>query len=157
MPLRRCLPETRLPPVARALVLARSRPAAEHIIVIFRRRLPGLFRCLGGGTAGGRRPLFADGIPKIKSQTMAVSYGHNVGTEASEEYSASYKEQATVEEADLIPPPILSELPPLHFYARLSGGRTFKSRIPILLTDGPLPKPPQPRLISIFTSMFGAR
>ena len=101
--------------------------------------------------------LFADGIPKIKSQTMAVSYGHNVGTEASEEYSASYKEQATVEEADLIPPPILSELPPLHFYARLSGGRTFKSRIPILLTDGPLPKPPQPRLISIFTSMFGAR
>ena len=101
--------------------------------------------------------LFADGIPKIKSQTMAVSYGHNVGTEASEEYSASYKEQATVEEADLIPPPILSELPPLHFYARLSGGRTFESRIPILLTDGPLPKPPQPRLISIFTSMFGAR
>ena len=101
--------------------------------------------------------LFADGIPKIKSQTMAVSYGHNVGTEASEEYSASYKEQDTVEEADLIPPPILSELPPLHFYARLSGGRTFKSRIPILLTDGPLPKPPQPRLISIFTSMFGAR
>ena len=101
--------------------------------------------------------LFADGIPKIKSQTMAVSYGHNVGTESSEEYSASYKEQATVEEADLIPPPILSELPPLHFYARLSGGRTFKSRIPILLTDGPLPKPPQPRLISIFTSMFGAR
>ena len=101
--------------------------------------------------------LFADGIPKIKSQTMAVSYGHNVATEASEEYSASYKEQATVEEADLIPPPILSELPPLHFYARLSGGRTFKSRIPILLTDGPLPKPPQPRLISIFTSMFGAR
>ena len=101
--------------------------------------------------------LFADGIPKIKSQTMAVSYGHNVATEATEEYSASYKEQATVEEADLIPPPILSELPPLHFYARLSGGRTFKSRIPILLTDGPLPKPPQPRLISIFTSMFGAR
>lgn len=101
--------------------------------------------------------LFADGIPKIKSQTMAVSYGHNVATEASEEYSASYKEQATVEEADLIPPPILSELPPLHFYARLSGGRTFKSRIPILLTDGPLPKSPQPRLISMFTSMFGAR
>ena len=101
--------------------------------------------------------LFADGIPKIKSQTMAVSYGHNVATQASEEYSASYKEQATVEEADLIPPPILSELPPLHFYARLSGGRTFKSRIPILLTDGPLPKPPQPRLISMFTSMFGAR
>ncbi len=101
--------------------------------------------------------LFADGIPKIKSQTMAVSYGHNVATQASEEYSASYKEQATVEEADLIPPPILSELPPLHFYARLSGGRTFKSRIPILLTDGPLPKPPQPPLISMFTSMFGAR
>jgi len=49
-----------------------------------------------------------------------------------DEYTASYQEQATEEEADLIPPAILSELPPLHFFARLSGGRTIKGRIPIL-------------------------
>ena len=101
--------------------------------------------------------LFADGIPKIKAQSMSVSYGHNVASDPGLNYDASYKEQATVEEADLIPPPILSELPPLHFYARMSGGRTFKSRIPILLTDGPLPKPPQPRFVSMFTTLFSGK
>lgn len=74
----------------------------------------------------------ADGIPKIKVKTMSVRYGHNVDSRIYDEYSASYQEQATSEEADLIPPAILSELPPLHFFARLSGGRTIKGRIPIL-------------------------
>ncbi|CAN7642559.1 conjugative transfer system coupling protein TraD [Acidovorax sp. LjRoot129] len=95
--------------------------------------------------------FFADGIPKIKAQSMSVSYGHNVAADASANYDASYKEQSTAEEADLIPPAILSELPPLHFYARMSGGRTFKARIPILITDGPLPKTQKPS----FWSMFG--
>ena len=75
----------------------------------------------------------SDGIPKIKAQTMSVRYGHNIASTMQEEYGASYQEQATAEEADLIPPGILSELPPLHFYARLSGGRTLKGRIPILI------------------------
>lgn len=93
--------------------------------------------------------LFADGIPKIKSQTMSVSYGHNVGTDPGADYDAAYREQSIAEEADLIPPPVLSELPPLHFYARMSGGRTFKSRIPILLTKGPLPTPPKKTALQI--------
>ena len=88
---------------------------------------------------------------------MSVSYGHNVASDPSEHYDASYKEQASAEEADLIPPPVLSELPPLHFYARMSGGRTFKSRIPILLTNGPLPKPARPRFITMFTSLWGGK
>lgn len=95
--------------------------------------------------------LFADGIPKIRAQSMSVSYGHNVGTDPGADYDAAYREQATAEEADLIPPPILSELPPLHFYARMSGGRTFKSRIPILLTKGPLPVPPKVGFFSLFS------
>jgi conjugal transfer pilus assembly protein TraD len=75
----------------------------------------------------------ADGIPKIKARTMMIRYGHNVDANIHDAYSASYQEQATEEEADLIPPAILSELPPLHFFARLSGGRTIKGRIPILV------------------------
>jgi conjugal transfer pilus assembly protein TraD len=75
----------------------------------------------------------ADGIPKIKAQSMMVRYGHNVVANIHEAYEASYQEQATQEEADLIPPGILSELPPLHYFARLSGGRTIKGRIPILI------------------------
>lgn len=74
----------------------------------------------------------ADGIPKIKVRSMSVRYGHNVDSNLHDEYQASYQEQATDEEADLIPPGILSELPPLHFFARMSGGRTLKGRIPIL-------------------------
>lgn len=34
-----------------------------------------------------------------------------------------------------VPAAMLGELPPLHFIARLSGGRTLKGRIPILLTE----------------------
>jgi conjugative coupling factor TraD, SXT/TOL subfamily len=75
----------------------------------------------------------ADGIPKIKVRSMMVRYGHAVDSNIHDEYSASYQEQATQEEADLIPPPILSELPPLHYFARLSGGKTIKGRIPILV------------------------
>lgn len=75
----------------------------------------------------------SDGIPKIKARSMSVRYGHSVAPTMHEEYSASYQEQATVEEADLIPPGLLSELPPLHFWARLSGGKTIKGRLPILI------------------------
>jgi len=74
----------------------------------------------------------SDGIPKIKARTMSIRYGHNIVSNIKDDYTASYQEQATDEEADLIPPGVLSELPPLHFFARLSGGRTLKGRIPIL-------------------------
>jgi conjugal transfer pilus assembly protein TraD len=75
----------------------------------------------------------ADGIPKIKARSMMVRYGHNVDTAIHDTYTASYQEQSMEEEADLIPPAILSELPPLHYFARLSGGRTIKGHIPILV------------------------
>lgn len=76
--------------------------------------------------------FFTNGIPQIKVKTMSVRYGHNVIPNIHEEYSASYQETAALEDADLIPPAILSELPPLHFFARLSGGETIKGRVPIL-------------------------
>jgi len=75
----------------------------------------------------------ADGIQKIKARTMMIRYGHNVDANIHDTYTASYQEQASEEEADLIPPGILSELAPLHYFARLSGGRTVKGRIPILV------------------------
>ena len=79
----------------------------------------------------------ADGIPKIKIKSMAVSYSHNVDGHIHESYSSAYKETAAEEEADLIPPPIMGELAPLHFFARMSGGRTIKGRIPILVEKLP--------------------
>lgn len=77
----------------------------------------------------------AEGMPQTKVRSMALRYGHNVDTHIHDEYSASYQEQILEEEADLFPAAMLGELPPLHFIARLSGGRTLKGRIPILMTD----------------------
>ncbi len=77
----------------------------------------------------------AEGMPQIKVRSMALRYGHNVDTHIHDEYTASYQEQIIEEEAELFPAAMLGELPPLHFIARLSGGRTLKGRIPILLTD----------------------
>ncbi len=77
----------------------------------------------------------AEGMPQTKVRSMALRYGHNVDTHIHDEYSASYQEQILEEEADLFPAAMLGELPPLHFIARLSGGRTLKGRIPILVTD----------------------
>lgn len=76
--------------------------------------------------------LFTNGIPQVKVANMSVRYGHNVAPNIHEEYTASYQETAAYEDGDLIPPAVLSELPPLHFFARLSGGQTFKGKIPIL-------------------------
>ncbi len=77
----------------------------------------------------------AEGMPQIKVRSMVLRYGHNVDTHIHDEYSASYQEQILEEEADLFPAAMLGELPPLHFIARLSGGRTLKGRIPILVTE----------------------
>lgn len=77
----------------------------------------------------------AEGMPMIKVRSMALRYGHNVDTNIHDEYTASYQEQIIEEDAELFPAAMLGELPPLHFIARLSGGRTLKGRIPILLTE----------------------
>lgn len=74
----------------------------------------------------------ADGIPKIKARTMSVMYNHSIDANMNDN-DAGYREEAAMEEAELIPPALLSELPPLHYFARLSGGKTIKGRIPILL------------------------
>jgi len=77
----------------------------------------------------------AEGMPQTKVRSMALRYGHNVDTHIHDEYSASYQEQILEEEAELFPAAMLGELPPLHFIARLSGGRTLKGRVPILVTE----------------------
>ena len=75
----------------------------------------------------------AEGMPQIKVRSLALRYGHQVDPRVQAEYTASYQEQILEEEAELFPAAMLGELPPLHFLARLSGGRTLKGRIPILV------------------------
>jgi len=77
----------------------------------------------------------AEGMPQIKVRSMALRYGHNVDSHVQDNYTASYQEQIMEAEAEFFPAAMLGELPPLHFIARLSGGRTLKGRFPILLTQ----------------------
>lgn len=74
----------------------------------------------------------SEGIPTIKTRAMSVMYNHTIDANLLDN-DAGYREEAALEESDLIPPAILGELPPLHYFARLSGGETFKGRIPILV------------------------
>lgn len=77
--------------------------------------------------------FITDGIPQIVHHKMSVQYGHNTEGNIQENYEISYKEASTPEAADLIPPGLFGELPPLHFFARLSGGKTIKGIVPILI------------------------
>ena len=86
------------------------------------------FRVLDAET----QQYIVDGIAPFKAKTMGARYGQNVDPRIHDEYSASYAESVTSEEADLFPAAMLGELPPLHYIARLSGGRMLKGRIPIL-------------------------
>ena len=76
--------------------------------------------------------IFRNEIFAMKGETAINLFVQDIH----DEYTASYQEQILEEEAELFPAAMLGELPPLHFIARLSGGRTLKGRIPILLTDG---------------------
>lgn len=74
----------------------------------------------------------AEGMPKIMHKSMQVRYGHSAQSQFGDEFSGAYTESLAEREAEMFPPAMLGELPPLHYLARFSGGRTVKGRLPIL-------------------------
>lgn len=77
----------------------------------------------------------ADSMPRIKAQSLSIRYGHGVDAKIQDEYQSSYQESMLAEEAELFPAAMLGNLPPLHFLARMSGGRVIKGRLPILKAE----------------------
>ncbi len=77
----------------------------------------------------------ADSMPKIKTQSLSIRYGHGVDAKIQDEYQSSYQESMMAEEVELFPAAMLGNLPPLHFLARMSGGRIIKGRLPILKAE----------------------
>lgn len=77
----------------------------------------------------------ADSMPRIKAQSLSLRYGHGVDAKIQDEYQSSYQESMMAEEAELFPAAMLGNLPPLHFLARMSGGRIIKGRLPILKAE----------------------
>ena len=74
----------------------------------------------------------ADSLPKIKYKTLSLRYGHGVDAKIQDEFQSSYQESMIEEEAELFPAAMLGNLPPLHYIAKISGGRIIKGKLPIL-------------------------
>ena len=74
----------------------------------------------------------ADSMPKIKARSLSLRYGHGVDAHVQDEYQASYQESIIEEEAEIFPAAMFGRLPPLHYIAKMSGGRIIKGRVPIL-------------------------
>jgi len=83
-------------------------------------------------TDGNTQKYIADSLPTFKYKSMLLRYGHGADAHLQDEYKSSYQESVIEEEAPVVPPAILGELAPLHFFAKLSGGRLIKGRIKIL-------------------------
>lgn len=78
---------------------------------------------------------FCEGIPKTVVRTIEQGIASATSTKDATEFSAGIKESLKETEADTIPPPILGTLPNLEYFARVSGGRIIKARVPILKKD----------------------
>jgi len=83
-------------------------------------------------TDGDTQKYITDSLPKFKYRSITLRYGHGADAHLQDEYKSSYQESVMEEEAPVIPPAILGELAPLHFFAKLSGGRLIKGKIKIL-------------------------
>lgn len=83
-------------------------------------------------TDADTQTYITEGIPKIKYKSISLKYGHGADAHLQDEYKSSYAEGLIAEEVSLIPPAMLGELPPLHFFAKVSGGRIIKGKIKIL-------------------------
>jgi conjugal transfer pilus assembly protein TraD len=74
----------------------------------------------------------AESLPKIKFKSLNLRYGHGVDANIQDEFQSSYQESVTEEEAEFFPAAMLGNLPPLHYIAKISGGRVIKGKLPIL-------------------------
>ena len=75
-----------------------------------------------------------EGLPKVRVKYIMTTQGSSIGTGGHEsmQFSGNAGERLMEEEADLFTPALLGQLPNLEFVARVSGGRLWKGRLPIL-------------------------
>lgn len=75
-----------------------------------------------------------DGLPTVNVQYVMRTQGSSIGTggHSTMQFSGNAGERLMEEESELFKPPLLGQLPSLEFIAKVSGGRLWKGRIPIL-------------------------
>ena len=75
---------------------------------------------------------FSDGLPMTKVKGLIRDQSTSAGADDPLVYSASAGERMVEQPTELFPPALLGNLPNLEFVAKLSGGRVWKGRVPIL-------------------------
>jgi len=81
---------------------------------------------------GGTQQYVSEVLPKTFVRHVEVKQDSKSGTDDPLHFSAGYAETLKETEVDTVPPHLFGQLPNLEFFARVSGGRILKGRVPIL-------------------------
>lgn len=75
----------------------------------------------------------AESIPEVDIKKVEVSYRSGAdSTDWTDGFAGALSEAMKSEKESMFPAPLFGQLPALHYFARLSGGRFVKGKIPIL-------------------------
>lgn len=85
-------------------------------------------------TDNNTQEYIAEGIPKTRLQYIMRTQGSNSSGDV--HFGGNSGERLMEEEGDMIPAALLGELPNLEYFAKVSGGKLIKGRLPILLGEG---------------------
>jgi len=85
---------------------------------------------------GDTQKFVTGNLPKTYIKYIMQVQGSSTNSEDPAIFSGSVSERLMEEEVDLVPPQILGMLPNFHYFAKLSGGRIVKGRLPILKEGG---------------------
>lgn len=76
---------------------------------------------------------FSDKVGETAIRNIVVSSSASTGSESHVgEFSGSVSRSTQLEKAPLIPPRLITELPNLQYFMRISGGSVYQGRIPII-------------------------
>lgn len=77
--------------------------------------------------------FFAEGIPLTRVKYVMRTQGQNTDSNEPILHGGNQGERLMEEEMEMVPPALLGMLPNLEFFAKISGGRVLKGRLPILV------------------------
>jgi len=81
---------------------------------------------------GATQKYLAEALPKVRVRQIQKQYSQGVGSTIQSSFSGGYSESLQDTSDYAITAANYGSLPPLHYFARLPGGRLVKGRVPIL-------------------------
>ena len=81
---------------------------------------------------GATQKYLSEALPKVRVRQIQKNYSQGVGPTLQETYGGGYAESLKDDSEYAIAASHFGSLPPLHYFAKLPGGRLVKGRVPIL-------------------------